>query len=316
MSMRCAPRRSIAAAGERSPAPPGRIRAEAHVLAHGACLAVALLALLPATGCSGGTDAADAGSGGGVAGAAADVAELIAAFEPVDPVATSDVGDRALARRRETVERLRQGDRALGKAAFAAFRTNAKAHDDLRGALLEVAAACDPQGMAPVLEPMILTYDPALGVGLRTRAVELLAEGSPERALALFEPVLREERIVDTLPPREAFVRGWAAAARSSGRADLVLLCDVAVDIAQPQNARVAAVAELGAFGGKQAALALEAILFEAASDAYLRRKAAQSLVQVLPPEELCRLLERAVEHEHDTVFLRFVGDLAARHCP
>jgi hypothetical protein len=90
----------------------------------------------------------------------------------------------------------------------------------------------------------------------------------------------------------------------------------VAVDIAQPPDARVAAVSELGKACGRQAAQALEVVLMEAASDAYLRRKAAQALADCLPPEELCPLLERAVEHEHDTVFLRFVSDIAASRCP
>lgn len=290
-------------------------RAKPHALPHALPL-TALLALLAGAGCSGGSDAAEAPSAGSAARVAGEIDGLIAAFQPVDPVATSDVQDRALERRRETLARLRKRDRALGKAALAAFRTHAKSPDPLRAALLEVAAVCDPEGMAPVLEPMVVTYDPALGLGLRTRAVELLAESSPERAMALIEPLLADERIVATLPPRETFVRCWAAAARATGRTDLRVLCDVAVDIAQPPDARVAAVAELGAFGGRPAALALEAVLLEATSDAYLRRKAAQALVLVLPPGELCPLLERAVADDQDLAFVRFVGDLAAAHCP
>jgi hypothetical protein len=293
-----------------------RSRAEAHAAPHARALAAALVALLACAGCSGGSDAAEAPAGGSAARVSAEIAELVEAYQPVDATATSDVHDRALERQRELLERLRKGDPALGKAALAAFRTHAKAPDTLRAALLEVAALCDPQGMAPVLEPMVTTYDPELGLGLRTRAAELLAATSPERAMALFETLLADERIVATLPPRETFVRGWAQAARASGRSDLRVLCDVAVDIAQPADARVAAVAELGAFGGRPAELALEAILFEAASDAYLRRKAAQALAQCLAPEQLCPLLERAVAHEHDLAFVRFVGDLAAAHCP
>lgn len=304
------------AARRRVPTAAARLRAETHAAPHGSALAAALLVYLAGSGCSGGSDAAEAPAAGSAARVTADIAELVEAFQTVDPVATSDVHDRALQRQRELVLRLRQGDRALGKAAFAAFRTHAKSSDKLREALLEISAVCDPAGMAPVLEPMIVTYDPELGLGLRTYAVGLLAEISPERAMALIEPLLLDERIVTTLPPRETFVRSWAAAARATGRLDLRVLCDVAVDIAQPPDARVAAVSELGAFGGRPSALALEAVLFEAASDAYLRRKAAQSLVQFLPPEELCPLLERAVEHEHDMAFLRFVSDLAAAHCP
>ena len=298
------------------PVQDARRRAEAHDRPHASVLAGALLALLAAVACSEGSQAGSTHAGGSAAQVAADIEELIEAYQPVDPVATSDVHDRALQRKRELMERLRGGDRALGKAALAAFRTHERSPDQLRAALLEVAALCDPEGLAPVLEPMVTTYDPALGLGLRTRALELLAQTSPERALTLIEPMLLTERLVMTLPPREAMVRAWAEAARRSGREDLAVLCDVAVDIAQPADARVAAVGELGKACGRQSALALEAVLFEAASDAYLRRKAAQALATCLPPDELCPLLERAVAHEHDTVFLRFVGDLAAAHCP
>lgn len=308
---------------ERTPGPGSAPlkRAEAHGVAHATPLAAVLLAGLLCVACSDGSHAGapesgGPGAGGSAARVAADIDELLEAFEPVDPVATSDLHDRALERRRELMERLRNGDRALGKAAMAAFRANERAHDDLRMALLEVAAVCDPEDVAPALEPMVTTYDPKLGLGLRTRAMELLAETSPERAMALVEPLLRDERLVMTLPPREAMVRSWATAARMAGREDLSLLCDVAVDIAQPADARTAAVSELGSFCGRQAALALEVVLFEGASDAYLRRKAAQGLANCLPPDELCPLLERAVEHEHDTIFLRFVGDLAATRCP
>lgn len=297
--------------------PRTRGRAEAHAGAHATAALAWLLLVLGGPGCSGDAGPSETSvQGGSAARVAADIEALIEAFQTVDPVATSDVHDRALDRQRELLERLRGGDRALGKAAFAAFRAQERAPDKLRGALLEVAALNDPEGMTPVLESMIVTYDPGLGLGLRTQAVDLLAQASPQRAMSALEPLLRDERVVTTLPPREAFVRAWAAAARSSGTADLRLLCDVAVDIAQPHDARVAAVNELGSFGGRPAALALEAVLFEAASDAYLRRKAAQSLAQFLTPEELCPLIERAAAHEHDTIFLRFLGDLAAAHCP
>jgi hypothetical protein len=293
-----------------------RGRAETHATPHVASAFAWLVLGLGTTACSGEGEAARAVAGGSAASAAADIQALIEAFQPVDPVATSDVHDQALARQREVLERLRGGEVPLGKAAYAAFRAHERSPDLLRAALLNVAARCDPLGMAPVLETMILTYDPRLGLGLRTQAVEFLAEADPARAQSVFEPLLRDERVVGTLPPRETLVRAWAAAARALGGADLRLLCDVAVDIAQPQEARVAAVGELATFGGRPAAQALETVLFEAASDAYLRRKAAQSLAQFLPPAELCPLIERASAHEHDTIFLRFLGDLAAAHCP
>jgi hypothetical protein len=244
------------------------------------------------------------------------IQELLEAYQPVPLEATSDKHDAALRRRRELLEELRGGERELGLAALAAFRAQADAPDDLREALLEIAATCDPQGMNPVLERMVVTYDAQLGLGLRTRAAELLAQTAPRAALALIGPLVLAERPDVTLPPREKLIRAWARAARTEELEDLGVLVDVAVDIAQPPDARYAAIDELGRFGGDLPRKALEEVLFEGASDAYLRRKAAQALEAFLPPSELCPILERAGSHEHDEVFAQFLSSMMARNCP
>jgi len=169
---------------------------------------------------------------------------------------------------------------------------------------------------AAQLEHMIVTYDAALGLGLRTRAVELLAETAPEHALAVLGPLLTAKDTNVTLPPRETMVRAWASAARALRTEDLGVLVDVAVDIRQPLDTRYAALTELGTCGGPLARRALEEVLFEPTSDAYLRRKAAQGLEMFLKPDELCPILERAGSHEHDEVFAQFLASMMARHCP
>jgi hypothetical protein len=291
-------------------------RAESHgVSAHLGVLAWAALCAIATWACGPGSSSAAAPEGSS-AGPADRIQTLVEAYRPVPPGSTSDKHDAALQNRRALLEELRGGDRELGLAAWAAFRANEHERDELRSALLEVAAVCDPPDLAPVLEHMVVTYDSALGLGLRTRAAELLAETAPERALEVIAPLLTEKDVNITLPPREVMVRAWASAARAVKRQDLGVLIDVAVDIRQPADTRYAAIAELGVFGGSTARQALEEVLFEPTSDAYLRRKAAQSLEAFLAPAELCPILERAGSHEHDEIFAQFLASMMAKHCP
>jgi len=279
-------------------------------------LALGLLVLGLLTGCGAGEGEEQRSGAAAQTSPAERIAALLEAYEPVPLEATSDKHDAALRRRRELLEELRGGDRELGLAALAAFRAHADASDQLRGDLLEVAAVCDPEGLAPQLERMVVTYDAELGLGLRRRAAELLAQTSPVLALDVLEPLVLDTDVNVTLPPREALVRAWAEAARGAGRDDVVVLVDVAIDIAQPPDARYAAIEELGSFGGELPRKALEEVLFEPSSDAYLRRKAAQALEALLSPAELCPILERAGSHEHDQVFAQFLSSMMARNCP
>ncbi len=249
-------------------------------------------------------------------GSAAALQELIEAYVPVPLEATSDKHDAALARQREVMERLARANPALGKAALAAFRAGEGQREDLRRALLEIAATCDPAGSAEPLAHMVVTYDSKLGLGLRTHAAELLARTSPARALEVIGPLLESDGPRATLPPREVLVRAWAEAARRSGASDASLLADVATNLAEPPDARYAAIAELSTFGGPRTRQALEVVLFEGSSDSYLRRKAAQALQQLLPPSELCPLLQRAAGNESDEILLLFLADMMERACP
>jgi hypothetical protein len=243
------------------------------------------------------------------------IAELIAAQAPPDPTSTSDVQDAWFRRKAELVERLRAGSPELGRAALRAFSSGEPQSELARAALLDVGAHCAPAEAAPLLGDLIATYDPGVGLGLRTFAVELLARTSPAVALERIEPILREAQPRATRPPQEAFVRAWAAAARASGVTEPAILCDVAADLAQPADARYAAIDELGSFGGMRAQKALEEVLREANSDGLMRRKAAQALAKFAPKDELCAALEAAARDESDESFLYFHASMIERHC-
>ena len=242
--------------------------------------------------------------------------ELVIAYEPVDPTEPSNVQDAAFRNRRLLLDELKGGNRELGRAARRRFDQSVGQPEILRSALLEVAAWCDPEGNAEMLEHMIVTYDVANGLGLRTRAVQILAEVQPERALALLEPLVVQDQRQSTLPPQEALVTGWSTAARKLGSQDTRVLADVATNIFQVPEARYAAIKELGRIGGDLSRKALEEILVEGASDGLLRRKAAQALRAFVPPDELCPILERAAQQEQDQGFLTFLADMLAKTCP
>jgi HEAT repeat protein len=285
--------------------------AVSHAAQPGRLVAAAVLALV--AGC--GSGSAQAPQALGAEELARQLDQLAKSYEPVDPVLTSDKQDAWFLAQRALSERLRAGPRELGAAALARYGSKQDELPDVRAALLDVAAHCDAAGTAPTLEHLIRTYDGELGLGLRTRAVEFLARTSPERAIARFEPMLRESEPHATRPSQEAFVRGWAIAAHALKLEEAHVLCDVVVDLKQPSDARYAAVQELARFGGKRAEKALREVLVEAASDGLIRRKAAQALVDVMPREELCAVLEQVSEHEHDDNFLYFVASMIERYC-
>ncbi len=244
------------------------------------------------------------------------VAELVLALEPVPATATSDVHDRAFTRARKLREDLSRSGREVGLAALRAFQIRPDAPLDQQWPLLEVAAQNCPADLEPLLVKLVTTYDGERGMGLATQAVRILAESSPQAAIALYEPMLRAPWEHKTKPAQEALVDGWARAAKKLGLKDARILCDVLVDIRQPPDARYAAVNKLGEIGGDRAKAALKEVLLEASSDGLLRRKAAQVLVEVAPGKETCELLLHVSGHESDPAFLTFLGSMLDKHCP
>ncbi|HVS11993.1 MAG TPA: HEAT repeat domain-containing protein [Planctomycetota bacterium] len=242
------------------------------------------------------------------------IAELVAAFTPPDPTSTSDRMDAWYRDQRAVLERLSSGEESLGLEALEAFRRSSAEPEPVRAALLQLAARTAPQTAAPLLEQLVLEYDPAVGLGLRTEAVRLLAESAPERAVGLLEPLVRTSSHKRTLPPQEALVRSYAEAARRLSRDPSPALADVAIDLAQPPDARYVAIEELGRSGGLAARKALEVVLVESSADGYVRRKAAQALQGSLPKEELCPILLRVADRETDPIFLVFLADMIEKN--
>ena len=242
------------------------------------------------------------------------IAELVVAFTPLDPTSTSDRLDAWYREQRALLERLSSSEESLGLEALEAYHRSPDEPEAVRAALLQVAALTAPQATAPLLERLILEYDPQVGLGLRTEAVRLLAQGAPERAVELLEPLVRTSAHKRTLPAQEALVRGYAEAARKVGRDPAPALADVAIDLAQPPDARYVAIEELGRCGNLTARKALEVVLVESSADGYVRRKAAQALQGSLPKGELCTILLRVADRETDPIFLVFLADMLEKN--
>lgn len=246
----------------------------------------------------------------------AGLAELAEAYTPVPLTETSDVQERLLGRRRECVARLHAGPPELGAAALARFRATPADAEDLRVALLDVAARTDPVGSAPALAELVRHYGPDYSLRVRANAARFLAVAAPQDALALLEPLIREPRQTTTYPPQEVMLDAWIAAARKLERLDADLLADVATNVRQPPDARYRAIEELGRVGTPRGRAALENVLVESGSDGYLRRKAAQAVVASLPQADACAVLMRVADRETDQAFLLFLADMVEKNCP
>jgi len=240
---------------------------------------------------------------------------LVAACTPIPATETSDKQDVWFHHQVDVLEEARKGSPQLGEAALARFQDGADKLPDIRAAVLDVAAHCAPETTTPVLEKLIRTYDGELGLGLRTRAVDFLADVAPQRAIAMYEPMLRDPQPHQTRPSQEAFVIGWTTAAHKLKLADARVLCDVAADLKQPPDARYSAITALGTFGGPRAIKALEEVLVEASSDGLMRRKATQALLLIMPKPDFCALLTRMSQNESDPNFIDFLADMLDRNC-
>jgi HEAT repeat protein len=254
-------------------------------------------------------------SGVSAADAQRTVDELVVAFRPVDATLTSDVQDRAFLARNALLEKLHSAPPEVGRAALDTLSRSREEALDVQWALLEVAAYAAPAEAGPRLESLILTYDGEKGTGLRTQAVRILSETQPQRAIELLEPLIRDPRPQQTLPPQEELIRGFATAMKKLGTGQARVLCDVVVDLRQPAEARYAAVNALADIGGERAIQALRHVLIEGASDGNLRRKSAQALLRIMPRPELCALIEEAAGHESDEAFIRFLSDMLDKNC-
>jgi hypothetical protein len=205
----------------------------------------------------------------------------------------------------------------VGRAALARLRTTPDGKprpQAVERALLTVAARAAPEDSKVLLENLVTQYGTDLA--LRTEATLLLAEVHPLRAKEILEPFVRRARQSQTLPPQEFLVRAWVTACEQSKTDPVPALADAATNLFMEEPARVRAVKELGHHKGNLLAeKALRAILVESTGDGYLRRMAAQALIELLPRESACSLLTEVADKEADSNMLIFLTDALDKYC-
>ena len=250
------------------------------------------------------------------------IEELIAILTPLEETVTSDVSDARLIRGRELEGELSAGGREVGLAALEALK-HVHERQSLRGkgerviaverGLLTVAARAAPEDTRPLLRALSTEYGAALD--LRTEAMLLWAETSPEEALEALEPIVVQSRQSKTSPPQEFVVKAFVIACEKTGRSPVQALATVATDLFQEGAARVRAVKELGRHTDPLAQQALQTILVESTGDGYLRRMATQSILASLPAESACAIFAKVADKEADMNFLRFLADVLEKNC-
>lgn len=282
---------------------------------HDALEAGGLLVLVALAACSPPRAPAEAASNGS-ATTQARVAKLIELWTPLPKTVTSDISDKRFIDARALEAELSAAGAEVGREALVRLRqdTGVKYPQDVERALLTVAAKAAPEDSRVLLENLVTQYGTDLG--LRTEATLLLAEVHPARALELLEPYVRRTRQSQTLPPAEFLVRAWVTACEKAHTSPVPALVDVATNLFMEEAARTRAIQELGNHADDPlAAKAVSSIVIESTGDGYLRRKAVQSLVKMLPRETACTLLTSVADKEADTNMLLFLKDVLDKNC-
>ena len=146
--------------------------------------------------------------------------------------------------------------------------------------------------------------------------MRLLAATSPQTYLDIAEEyVLRKGKPSKTMPNDEFLVRGWAVACEKLGRSPVPELADVVMNLMMEDAARHFAAEKLGDFQDPLAISALQTAMIESTGNGYLRRKAAQSLAEVMPRETACELFAKTLELEADLNFATFLRSMIEHHC-
>ena len=233
----------------------------------------------------------------------------------VDPLLLSDKKDALMAERESLRKKLRSAGLATALEAEAMFHEWPARDEFARSVLLEVAAHGRPAALSDSLIDIVRLYDPELGLFVRTEAARILAETSPEAAVQLFRELLSSPPNA-TLPPAEVLLRRFGEATAAIGQPDAPLLADIVTDFQRAPDLRYAAITLLGGIDDPRSRQALEVVLVESGSDGYVRRKAAQALANLLPPDELCPILLRVADRETSEAFLLFLANQIELLCP
>jgi len=185
-----------------------------------------------------------------------EIRDLITAVTPLPAAATITEKSAYFPRRKETLERLREGDEAIGWEALRMYDLRRDAPVDIRKGLLDVAAHVLPEETSPILVELITTFGDELG--LRAEACQLLAGTSPEIACEVLEGILSESRPRTTYPPQDQMLKAWIRAAKTVGLDRAELLSTIAVDLRKESITRTLALRELGEFDSNVGRQALE----------------------------------------------------------
>ena len=246
----------------------------------------------------------------------ATIVEYVRAMQPLLESLTSDHHDRRYHRELALKQQiLDTGRTQLGWAALHAFTNYRGDHVSIRRNLLIVGAAVSPEAARPILRELSFTYGHPLSD--RAEAVLLLGDVSPEDFFLHARPYLeRPGRPFQTAPPDEFFLRGWLRACKASGTSPVPMLAQVATNFTLEDAARHLAVETLGDHAQDPLARsALETTLVESSGNAYVRRKAAQSILKGYGLEEACTLLNAVYELEADINFQRFLDVAIQENC-
>ncbi len=246
------------------------------------------------------------------------IEELIEALKPLSPDLTSDILDRHFHLGQERLARAKSSSREVGLAALQRLREGAPTDKEgvpiqpVEIGLLQAAAHAAPEDTRPLLEALVTQSGQSLY--LRTEALLCLADTSPNRALEILEPMVTKARPNQTMPPAEFLVGAWITACGHTGRSPVKELADVATNLYYDETARIKAVKALRNYREPLASQTLMAMLIESTGDGYLRRMAAQGLLQLLSREDACRVLNTVLSREADPDLIRFLQDMIEKN--
>ena len=300
-------------------------RANSRTSLHGALRALPAVAALVALGA--GCGEADAGGSPGSSGTSAatsddrpqvlldqEVGDMVVAFRLPPETASSAVQDDWLRRRRKILLDMKDRSPEFGAAVLAEFHERGDEPAVVRSALLEAAAIANPEAAGPVLVELVTQYGDDLG--LRTDACRILGENVPARAHELFPDILLNPQRSSTAPPDEAMLDGWLTACRALELDPGTPLTLLATDMQRDAATRHLAIRALANYPGRISIAALEEVLLESSGNAYMRRLAAQSLIQIGEFETICPILQRVYDREADVNFQLFLHNTIQEHCP
>lgn len=237
---------------------------------------------------------------------------LFARLVPPSETATSDVHDVWIEDMRLVPGDVTRAGRSVGLALLARAVADEDAPMSARRYGIEAAAAAAGPAAGDLLEALTTQFGPAME--LREAAARALPRADAQRALDLFDPILRV-RPRQTLPPMESLLAAYLEAAERLAVDAVPVLNIVAADLHQDMATRHLAVRQLTARPTPLSLAVLEELLVESSGNGYLRLLAAQGLLAAAPRERTCATFERVLERESSPEIIQFLSNALERNC-